>query len=139
METAEDLLHEVWLRFRGRSSADIRSPGAYLSRIADNLAADEARRQARRLQASEVNDLLDLRDDAPTAEQSIIARDEIRAVVAAISELPERQRAIFIAARLRGERYASIAARHSITTRTVENEVRRVLDHCAARLDRLPR
>ncbi|MEM8761416.1 MAG: sigma factor-like helix-turn-helix DNA-binding protein, partial [Pseudomonadota bacterium] len=80
--------------------------------------------------------LLDVADESPTAERSVIARDEMRVVTAAILELPRRRRDIFIAARLTGERYASIAVRYGITTRTVENEVRRALDHCAARLGR---
>lgn len=139
IETAEDLLHDIWLRLRGRAGdangRSIRSPGAYLSRIADNLALDDARARARRLRASEVEQLLEPLDERPTAERVVIARDEMRAVTAALAALPERRRAIFVAARLQGERYASIAARHGITTRTVENEVRRVLDHVAAQLD----
>lgn len=135
-ELAEDLLHDVWVRLTVRSSTPLAAPRAYLTRIADNLAVDEARRHARRLCPAEADALLDVADESPTAERSVIARDEMRVVTAAILELPRRRRDIFIAARLSGERYASIAARYGVTTRTVENEVRRALDHCAARLGR---
>lgn len=105
-------------------------------RAADNLALDERRRRARYLLPAEADALTQLADESPTAEECIIARDELRVVIAAIADLPERRREIFLAARFSNECYASIAARYGVTTRTIENEVRRTLDHCADRLDR---
>ncbi|MEM0944799.1 MAG: RNA polymerase sigma factor [Pseudomonadota bacterium] len=133
-EAGEDLLHDIWLRLRGRRGGEIRDPQPYLSRMADNLAIDELRRRQRRLPAAEVEQILELPDDAPSVEQTLSARDELRIVLSALADLPERRRQIFVAARLHGERYASIAARHRITTRTVENEMRRTLDFLADRL-----
>lgn len=134
-DIAEDLLHDVWVRFSGHSTCAVRNPAAYLSRIADNLATDNARYRSRRLSAKEVDDLLDVPDDRPTTERILIGREQVQNLVDAMDDLPERQRSIFIAARLRGERYELIARRHSITVRTVENEVRRALDFFSARLE----
>ncbi|MEM7058586.1 MAG: RNA polymerase sigma factor [Pseudomonadota bacterium] len=138
IDTAEDLLHDLWLRLRRQSKNVVENPRAYLSRIADNLAIDEARFRARRQGSTDVNTLRDLPDDRSSTEQAIIARDKMRRVAAALSDMPERRRVIFLAARLSGERYASIADRFGISTRTVENEVRRALDHFAATLDDYP-
>ncbi|MEM9780988.1 MAG: RNA polymerase sigma factor [Pseudomonadota bacterium] len=136
VETAEDLAHDAWLRLHRNAAAALQAPGPYLYRTAENLAIDEARRRSRRLGSAEIEDILSVPAELPEPERAVIARDDLRAVIAAIAELPERRRQVFIAARLRGERYSSIAARHGITTRTVENDVRRALDHCAASLQR---
>lgn len=140
IEMAEDLAHDAWLRLERNAAAALQAPGPYLHRTAENLVIDEARRRSRRLGTVEIADIMSVPADLPEPERAVIARDELRTVLAAIAELPERRRAVFIAARLRGERYSIIAARHGITTRTVENDVRRALDHCAARLQHpLPR
>ncbi|MEM7529503.1 MAG: sigma-70 family RNA polymerase sigma factor [Pseudomonadota bacterium] len=136
VEAAEDLLHDLWLRLKACSATDVAAPRAYMLRAADNLALDERRRRARYLLPAEADALTQLADESPTAEECIIARDELRVVIAAIADLPERRREIFLAARFSNECYASIAARYGVTTRTIENEVRRTLDHCADRLDR---
>ncbi|MEM8793727.1 MAG: RNA polymerase sigma factor [Pseudomonadota bacterium] len=136
-ETGEDLLHDVWFRLCGKSGGDVQNPGPYLSRIADNLAIDALRYRERRLETAEIDQVLRIPDDAPSAERAFDAREELNLVTKALSELPARRREIFLAARIREERYAKIAARYRISTRTVENEVRRTLDHLAARLGEL--
>lgn len=134
-ETGEDLLHEIWFRLRRQTIGDVQNPGSYLLRIADNLVVDELRSRARRLHVAEIDQVLRIPDDAPSAEEALRARDDLRLIAKSLSELPERRREIFVAARFRGDRYATIAARFGISTRTVENEVRRTLDYFAARLD----
>lgn len=135
-EAAEDLLHDLWLHLNGRSGDAVAAPAAHLRRVADNLAVDQARWQARRLPAAEIDALLEVTDNRPSVEDMLVARDDARVLAAALNELPERRGAIFVAARFGSERYAVIAERFGTSTRTVENEVRRTLDHVVRRLNR---
>jgi RNA polymerase sigma-70 factor (ECF subfamily) len=66
------------------------------------------------------------------------ARDELVALQRALDELPARRRAIFLAARLGGLTHRQIADQHGISTRAVEINVQRALEHCAERLGKVP-
>lgn len=137
---AEDLTQEAWLRLAGGgSAAAIADPRAYLFRIAANLAVDHQRSEARRpLAVAEIDALLDVPDDAPDAAAVAVARDELVALQRALDELPLRRRAIFLAARLGAQTHREIADRHGISTRAVEINVQRALEHCARRLEKNP-
>jgi RNA polymerase sigma-70 factor (ECF subfamily) len=132
---AEDLAQEAWLRIADGGGATIANPRAYLFRIAANLAIDHQRReQRRRLSAAEIEALLDMPDDAPDAVSAVVARDELAILRQALAELPVRRRAIFLAARLGNQTHREIADRHGLSTRAVEVNVQRALEHCADRL-----
>ncbi|TKW65018.1 MAG: RNA polymerase sigma factor [Paracoccus denitrificans] len=132
---AEDIAQDSWLRLGFERAATLENPVGYLRRIAANLTIDEHRRRARRrLAPVEIDALLDIPDDAAGPEKTVIAKDETLHLRRILQELPARQREILVASRLQGELYKDIAARYGITTRTVENEVRRALDYCADRL-----
>ena len=81
--------------------------------------------------------MLELPDDGPDAADAVQSREEIRILRLALAEMPERRRAIFVAARLDGEPHRTIAARHGVSQRTVELELRRALEECAERIGRL--
>jgi RNA polymerase sigma-70 factor (ECF subfamily) len=53
-----------------------------------------------------------------------------------LQELPRRQRAILLAARVEQEPLDAIAARHGISLRMVGKDLKKALQHCADRLDR---
>jgi len=128
VEFASEVLHDAWIHLdrlgEGVSGAGVRNPTAYLYRIALNIAAEHKRGDQRRLLRSEV-DLLCWQvqqelDPAHIAE----ARSELKALVLALDELPERRRAIFIAARLEELPYQAVAERHGVTVRIVDREVK---------------
>lgn len=136
---AEDLTQEAWLRVAGNGAAAIANPRAYLFRIAANLAIDYQRSEKRRrLSADEVDSLLDVPDETPDVVSTAMARDELAALRQALGELPARRRAIFLAARLGGQTHREIADRHGVSTRAVEINVQRALEHCADRLGKRP-
>lgn len=138
-DTAEDLTQEAWLRASGGGASAVVNPRAYLFRIAANLAVDHQRREARQpLAAAEIDALLDVPDDAPDAAAVAAARDELIMLQRALDELPPRRRAIFLAARLGAQTHREIADRHGISTRAVEINVQRALEHCAQRLEKNP-
>lgn len=88
---AEDVAQEAMLRLwqmaaRWREDAPV---GAWLYRVAYNLAIDRIRR---RRPTIDVTTAVDLADPAPTPAERLAARDRKAAVERAIAALPERQR-----------------------------------------------
>ncbi|QIB34710.1 RNA polymerase sigma factor [Ancylobacter pratisalsi] len=128
---AEDLAQEAFLRLAAADIGTLANPGAYLRRVSANLAIDEGRSsRRRRLTRAEVDDLLEVPDNAADPEARLIAKDTMDRVFAALAELPERRRQILLAARLDGEAHRTLAARYGVSTRTIEVEIQKALDHC---------
>jgi RNA polymerase sigma-70 factor (ECF subfamily) len=96
-DLAGDAMQDTWLRLaRTESVGVVQSPRSYLFRIALNVAEDRRRTEQRRpLSAVEIESLLELADDAPTPEQTVVARSDLEAFKAIVDELPRRRRAIF--------------------------------------------
>ena len=136
-DLAHDALQDTWLRLeRGEGIATVRSRDAYLFRIAVNFARDRQRTEDRRLTSNEIETLLTIADDAPDAERVVEARSELRMLEAVMAELPPRQRAILLAARLDDLPRREIARRYRISTRLVQRELQEAQDYCAARMKR---
>ena len=65
-DMASDALQDTWLRLEGKDElGPVDSPGAYLLRMAVNVAVDQQRAENRRLTSSEAEALLALLDPAP--------------------------------------------------------------------------
>ena len=136
-DLAGEALQETFLRLeRTAEIPSVRSPKAYLFRMAVNVAADRRRAEARRLTASEVDSWLDIVDESPDPCRNVEARSEVEALKRAIAELPARRREIFLAARLEDIPTGEIAKRFRLTRRTIEIELKHALEHCASRLKR---
>jgi RNA polymerase sigma-70 factor (ECF subfamily) len=63
------------------------------------------------------------------------ARFEVDTLKRAMAELPQRRRAILIAARLDGLSHATIAERFNISRTMVQKELRRAIKYCVERLE----
>jgi RNA polymerase sigma-70 factor (ECF subfamily) len=134
-DLADDALQDTWLRLeRGGEITAVRSPDSYLFQIALNFARGQLRAENRRLTTSEVEVLLNIADDAPDAAQTIEARSDLDALKAVMAELPARQRAILVAARLEEMPRPDIARHFGVSTRFVQRELREAQDYCAARM-----
>lgn len=134
---ASDVLHETYLRLEGITDlAPVRSPKAYLFRIALNIANDHRRAETRRLTVDEVDCLLDLPDDQPDAAQVTEDRSEMRLLRRAIAELPGRRRQVLMLSRIEGLPNREIARLLGVTVRTVETDLKQAIEHCADRLKR---
>ncbi|MEZ0222819.1 MAG: RNA polymerase sigma factor [Tardiphaga sp.] len=137
-DLAAEALQETWLRLQRPGEPGVLGrPDAYLFRVALNVAADRRDAERRRLALSEVEMLRHLDDDELDPERFAESRSEIAALARALDELPPRCRAIFIAARLDEIPHKDIAAQYGISTRMVERELKRALDHCSGRLGRI--
>ncbi|MFL7963576.1 sigma-70 family RNA polymerase sigma factor [Pseudomonas kielensis] len=136
-ELANDVLHETYLRVdRMVDPPNIAQPSAYLYRMALNIAADRRQADARLLTGDEIEELLQVSDEALDPARVVGGQKELQTLLKALYELPARRRRIFIAARLEEAPHLEISQRFGISTRMVEKEIKAALGHCALRLER---
>ncbi|WP_374649922.1 RNA polymerase sigma factor [Dongia sp.] len=142
-ELAADLAQEAFFRLMrserapdgGRSATlDAR---AYLFSIAAHLAIDH-RRQGRRQQTGQADEsvLTGFPDPRPSAERTVLSREELKVLAQAVASLPPRGRQIFLMHKVEELSYADIAERLGIAKNTVMVHMARSLAHCRHTLDR---
>ena len=137
-DRAEDALHDTWLRLeRGGELAQVHSPDTYLLRTAINIARDRLRSENRRVTTSDAKVLLGIVDQAPDAARSVEDRSDLRLLMIVMAELPARQKAILLAARLEGLGRREIARRFGVSVRFVHRELQAAQDYCAGRLEEI--
>jgi len=125
-DAAEDVLQDLWMRLEAAASGPVADPAAYLFRMANNLAFDRRRSEVRR--SARDGAWLDSQSDAsefPTAEDSLIARERLAALEAAVAKLPDRTAAIFRAYRFDQVSRKDIAASEGISVSAVEKHLQR--------------
>jgi RNA polymerase sigma factor (sigma-70 family) len=137
-ELAGDALHDTWLRLeRGGDLTKVRSPDTYLLHVALNIARDNLRSENRRVTISDAETLLGIVDDTPDAERAAESRSELRALMSVMAELPPRQKAILMAARLENLGRQEIAHRYGVSVRYVHRELEAAQEYCARRLEKI--
>lgn len=126
---AEDVAQALYLKVqRVKTEPKIDDPRAYLFRLASNLALDHQRFEGRRDKLrAEVDDLLWVEDDRPSAEHTVMARDELDRVGRALRELGEPTKTMFCLNRFEGLPQRVIAERFGVSTTIVERHIRRAL------------
>ncbi|QHI97395.1 sigma-70 family RNA polymerase sigma factor [Xylophilus rhododendri] len=132
-ELAGDALQDTWLRLeRLENQAPVLNPRAFLLRMAANIAIDQQRSHSRALPADEAEALMDLPDHAPGPEKTAEDRSEVEQLMKAMRRLPERRRAILVLVRWENLPHKEVAERLGISVRTVEHELRKAHEFCAA-------
>jgi RNA polymerase sigma-70 factor (ECF subfamily) len=132
----EDLVQEVFCRLAAHGDTQrIENPEAYLFQAAANLLRDRARRDISR--ASAVSDYslqksADFEEISP--ERVLLGRERLAALQLALTELPERTRAIFMLQRFESFTYREIAARLGISVSLVEKHMMDAIKHLTFRL-----
>ena len=126
-EEAEDALQDMWFRIDQLVTAGpIAQPGAFLYRIAANIATDRRiagqRRMARDTGWVEVQVAA---EDLPDAERVLAARETLAQVEAVIAAMPERMRTALRLFRFEERPQREIAAELGITVSGVEKLLRR--------------
>lgn len=130
-DMAADLAQETFLRMARLPDGDkVADPAKFLFTVAANLVRDHHRRNARRVPIDSNLSGEDMAHDAPCAERTLAARQDLEALRAAIDTLPDKTRAVFLAYRVEGLSYRQIGERLSISPRTVEYHLRQALAHC---------
>lgn len=133
-DLAGDAMNDAWLRLaRVDSIGAVQSPDNYLFRVALNVADDHRRREKRHTSGIDIEDVLEVPDETATPEETLLARSDLTAFQAIMAELPERQRAIFLAARIGNIPRQEIADRLGISRRSVAREIMLAHKHCLAR------
>lgn len=136
-EAASDVLHDTYLRLERLDAAGpVANPRAYLLRMALNVASDHEKAGKRLLTAVEVEELWRMGDEAIDPEAIVAGRLELALFLEALEELPKRTQEILMWARVDNLPHEAIAERLGLSTRMVQLELRRALEHCAQRLDR---
>lgn len=127
-ETAEDLVHDLWLKVVGHADGPIANPMAYLYRAADLLMIDRyrSRRQAERRDQAWEEGRQDLSTMTPTPEREVGARQEAMRVAQVLRTLGERKSTIFRRARIEGVAQRAIAEELGVSLSTVESDLREV-------------
>jgi RNA polymerase sigma-70 factor (ECF subfamily) len=133
---AEDLTQEVLLRVAQRGEAiDATSPDGYVFQIAANLLRDGGRRRKVRAAYQAGQGATDAtRVEERDPDRVLQAKQSLATVLAALRELPERTRTIFILFRLEGMKQREIADLLGISVRTVEQHVIRASVHLREQL-----
>ncbi|WP_255587118.1 RNA polymerase sigma factor [Hephaestia mangrovi] len=133
-----DLVQEVFLRLsRMPNPAAVEKPEHFLFVTAANVLRDRARRAA--VRSAGLHD--------PLPEEDLLASSEIPAdrvlagrqaamrLRAVLSEMPERQRDVFVLRVLEGMKMADVARALSISTRAAEKQQAKALAHVTAALE----
>jgi RNA polymerase sigma-70 factor (ECF subfamily) len=97
-------LHRALPRFRGESQIS-----TFLYRITVNVAYDHLRRRARRSGEHDVAALDALIDDAPTPEDRVRRRDELRQIFALLEQIKPKKRIAFVLVAVEGLSLAEAA------------------------------
>lgn len=129
---AEELTQEAYLRARSTIERDApQRIEAFLWQIARNLAFDHLRWKKVRagtqaLDGMDANDS-HLADHKPSAEETILYRDELRVVADALRKLPLRAQKAWVLNRVEGWPYPRIAQHLGVSPNTVFNDIKMVM------------
>ena len=136
----EDLVQEVFMRLAdGERVESVEHMEAYLFKTASNLLRDRQRRLSAR--ASEAHEPYEdevhgLTSDGQTPERALANAEAIQQVVAALQELPERTRNVWVLYHVDDLPHATIASRLGIAISTIEKHLHRANVHLLKRIDR---
>lgn len=134
---AGDVLHETWLRLgQGGELAPVANPDAYVYRVASNIAWSLRTGSSLDAEATPLDSIPDLMDEAPTQDRVIAGREELRILAQAVAALGERQRAVFNECLLQGAAPEALAERYGVSVRTIQTDLRGAILHCGKRLGR---
>jgi RNA polymerase sigma factor (sigma-70 family) len=140
----DDLMQDLYLKVAAAPAGDeIRSPGAYLYRLASNVMLDRLRQRRRAVTRDSdwrrlyhITTPLEDAADLPSAESAAVARQHLRRVVEALDALPPMTRRIFRLHKFDGLSHAETAAEVGISRSSVEKHMMEALRHLAAKVGR---
>jgi len=137
-DTASDLSQEAFVRLcRAEDLGTVGNLKAYLFRTALNLLNDHYRSQGVR-EAVTLPGLDDAPPDAEdrrSAETVALAEEQVEELAKALAQLSPLCQRIFYLNRFEALKHREIAEKLGISIRTVEDNLKRALLHCAKRLE----
>lgn len=132
-----DLVQDVFLRLaRMPDLSAIDAPDRFLFVIAANVLRDRARRAAVRETARHVEfDGLDIESADFSPLRVLVGREGLMRVQAALRELPQRTRDVFVLKLFEEYRMADVASALGISKRAAEKHYARALHHLQVQLE----
>jgi RNA polymerase sigma-70 factor (ECF subfamily) len=128
---AEDVVQEAWFRLSRLDDGVVREPRSYLYRLVHNLAIDTRRRIARELGRNVPEEVaLSIADEAPSSEQAFAGQEELRLVLEALAELPERTRLAVRLNRVEGLKLKEVAERLGMSVTRTHALIASAIAHC---------
>jgi RNA polymerase sigma factor (sigma-70 family) len=123
-DEADDLVQEAWVRLACyEKDRDVVQPEAFLMRAALNLSIDAYRARVSHGEEVLIDEVMDLEDGAPTAEEIMLGRERMARLSMGLGRLNEKTRNIFLAHRIDGLSYQEIARQHGLSISSVEKHV----------------
>ncbi|WP_179957630.1 RNA polymerase sigma factor [Exilibacterium tricleocarpae] len=129
-EDIDEMVQETFLRaFDVELGQEIKSPKAYLFRVARNIALRELSKKSRQL-----TDYLEESVDesilarVASIEEDVIAQQKLQQCCNAIADLPEQCRRVFLLRKVHACSHKEIAAQLGISVRTVEKHLAKGVD-----------
>ncbi len=137
-ELAGEAMQDTFVRLArgGEIGDEIESPRGYLYRIAVNFARLRVRTERRRQNLIDAHAMVEaLVDDRPGPAEVEEGRSDVHAMLAAVAEMPERRRAMFVLAWFEDVPLPEIAQRHGLSLRMVQIELKQAREHIVERLN----
>lgn len=130
---ADDLVQDVFTRLARRGDiGTIRQVEGYLFQTAANVLTDRVRyRIARRRDDHVAFREIEHAREETAPENVLMGREALAHLIAALEQLPERRRAVFLLHRVEGLRYGEIATTLGISVSSVEKHMIKALAHLA--------
>ncbi|MEI2418008.1 sigma-70 family RNA polymerase sigma factor [Orrella sp. JC864] len=131
-DLASDCLHDAWLRLGGPDlPSPVLRPGAYVYRMARNLALDRLRSESRLLPLEAMDCESQSCDPLPRPDEAAAARSELARLDRALHGLPFRHRCVLFELRVEERTRAQVARTYGVSVRGVDALLRQTLAHCA--------
>lgn len=130
LDDASDLIQDLYLKLDRVPISSVTDQRAYLYRMAENLRLDRIRSSLRRSRRDEewtgLQSGIELdRDQQPSADEALIARERLSVANRILDELPSRTSDVFRRFRIDGQTQKDIAAELDISVSAVEKHLQR--------------
>lgn len=138
VQIVDDLVQDVMMRMHARSdSTSVENLPGYIFHTASSVLRDQYRKdRVRQIMVTTDFSEFDVVDEESSPERVIEDRDELNNVIAALNELSERTRDVFLLRRFEGLAYGEIADRTGLSVSSLEKHVAKAAAHLARRIGR---
>jgi RNA polymerase sigma factor (sigma-70 family) len=139
-ELAADVVQDAFVRYADMiktptCGAAVENPRSFLWRIVVNLVTDLGRRDRRRGDHADLDDILDwVADPRLAPDKALENRQQLALLRAALDELPKDCRNALLLSRIEGLTHAEVGERLGVSASMVSKNIMRALRHCARRL-----